>query len=276
MTTHTASTRSLSLGWLTLPSSSPLELIDAAGSAGIGSVGIRLAPPPGDPSPAIAANPALLREMAAALRHHGVALSEMGGIWLNGPRPSSWCRPALEAGARLGARHAIAVVAETQPNKALDDFCDLCDAAAEHGIGVAIEFVVYSAVKTVEDAAAFVRRSGRHNASVLVDALHLHRSGGSAASLASVPPELISIVQLCDGPARAPETVAGLQEEARRDRLDPGEGELPLRAFVEAFPPGTPLELEVPKLSAAGMPARQRIQELVARTREFLASIGST
>lgn len=269
---RSTSHRSLSLGWLTLPSASPVELIEAAAAADIGSVGIRLAPPPGDPSPSIAANPALQREIQAALRHHGIALSEMGGIWLNGPRPTDWCRSALEAGARLGARHCITVITEPDPSKALDDFVDLCDAAAGQGLGVAIEFVVYSAVKTVEDAVALARRSGRANASVLVDALHLHRSGGSVASLAAVPPELISIAQLCDAPAQAPTTLAHLQDEARRDRLDPGEGGLPLRAFVDALPPGLPLELEVPKLAAAGMSPCQRIQELAARTREFLAA----
>lgn len=263
--------RALSLGWLTLPDASPLELIEAAAAGDIRSVGIRLAPPPGDPRPAIADNAPLLREMAAALHHHGVALHEMGGIWLNGPRPSSWCKPALEAGSRLGAQHAIALIMERDPHKRLDDFCDLCDAASEHGLGVAIEFVIYSAVKTIEDAVALVRQSGRSNASVLVDALHLHRSGGSVAALAAIPPEMISIAQLCDAPALAPDTLAGLQHEARCDRLDPGEGGLPLRAFVAALPAHFPLELEIPKLACAGVPGPARIRALAATTREFLA-----
>lgn len=262
----------LSVGWLTLPEAGPVEFIDAAGAAGFVSVGIRLAPPPGDPQPPIAGNAALLREMEAALRHHGLALHEMGGIWLNGPQPSSWCLPALEAGARLGAKYAIAVITEPDPAKRLADFVDLCDAAAPFGIGIAIEFVKYSAVKTIEDAHQLVLDSGRRNASILVDSLHLNRSGGNAESLRRIPPELISIAQLCDAPAQAPADIAGLQHEARRDRLDPGLGGLDLRSFVAAVPPGLTLELEIPCLVGAGLSGKQRLQQTMQRTRDFLAT----
>lgn len=260
----------LSVGWLTLPDAGPVEFIDAAGTAGFESVGIRLAPPPGDPRPAIAGNAALLREMQAALNHHGIVLHEMGGIWLNGPLPSSWCKPALEAGARLGANYAIAVLTDPDPGKRLADFVDLCDAAAPLGIGIAVEFVKYSAVPTVEDAYRLVVESGRTNASILVDALHLSRSGGSAESLRKIPPTLISIAQLCDAPGQAPADVPGLQREARQERLDPGFGGLDLRGFVSAVPAHLTLELEVPSRAAASLGNAARLKQLMQRTRDFL------
>jgi sugar phosphate isomerase/epimerase len=264
--------QALSVGWLTLPRATPVEFIDAAGAAGFASVGIRLAPPPGDPQPPIAGNAALLRDIDAALRHRGVALHEMGGIWLNGPRPSSWCLPALEAGARLGARYAIALITEPDPVKRLADFVDLCEAAATFGIGIAIEFVKYSAVKTIEGACDLVMESGMRNASILADALHLYRSGGNVESLRRIPPELVTIAQLCDAPAQAPADNAGLQYEARHDRLDPGLGGLDLHGFVAAVPPGLVLELEIPCLASADMSAEDRLKQAMRHTREFLAS----
>lgn len=263
--------RELALGWMTLPQALPMELIDAAVTNEIREVSIRLRPPMSDPRPAIADDKTLLREIAAALRHHGLHLYNMGGLWLDGVKPRSCYRPALEAGAALGTSHVVTILTEPDANKGLDNFCELCDIAAEHGLKVAVEFVVYSQIKTIEDAVALVRASGRANAGILVDSLHLNRSGGSAQSVRAVPAELVSIVQLCDAPAAAPTTTAGLQHEARLNRLDPGDGGLPLHDFVHAIPPMLPLELEVPNASLSAIAPAQRVRKLVERTRRLLS-----
>ncbi len=263
--------RELVLGWMTLPEASPLELIEAAVASDLRKISIRLKPPLGDPRPAIAEDDTLLREVAAAIRHHGLHLYDMGGLWLSGERPGSWCRPALEAGARLGAEHVVTVITETDACRKAEHFAELCDLAAEYGMRVALEFVIYSQVRTLEEAVVLVRDSGRPNAGVLIDSLHLSRSGGSAQSVLSAPTALVSMVQLCDGKAAAPTTVAGLQAEARRERLDPGDGALPLLDFVRAIPPALPIELEVPNALLSHLSATERVRRLVERTRRLLA-----
>ena len=110
-------------------------------------------------------------------------------------------------------------------------------------------------VKTLADALALIERSGTANAAVTVDALHLARSGGSPAQVAALNAAQISYVQLCDGPASVPPQ--GYAWEAATERMLPGEGELPLRALVEAVPPGVLLAVEAPsqRRRDAGLPA---------------------
>ena len=88
-----------------------------------------------------------------------------------------------------------------------------------------------------------MNRAGRPNGRILVDLLHVARSGGTAADLAKLPASLIGHVQLSDAPLAAPPDDA-LVTEARGRRLPPGEGELPLVAMMNALPSGVPLSTE--------------------------------
>jgi hypothetical protein len=58
-------------------------------------------------------------------------------------------------------------------------------------------------VKTVDDAVRIVEQAQHPAGAVLVDALHLRRSGGSPADLAAVPTRRLPYAQLCDAPAGA-------------------------------------------------------------------------
>lgn len=263
----------LTLGWLTLPASGPLELIPAAAAAGFASVGLRVAPRPGDIKPGIAGDEALTREVEASLKHHGVGVFEMGSIWLDGERPIEWCYPALETGARLGARYVIALMAPgIAPVRMLSDFSKLCRQAGTLGLKVSIEFVRYLAVPTLQAADLLVTLSDQPNAGILVDALHLSRSGGSASELATIAPSRIHFAQLCDAAPAAPAPDA-LAYEARNNRLDTGEGGLPLADFMRALPPGTPLEVEVPHLAHKTLDPQARAQRAAETTRAFLRSL---
>ena len=264
----------LSLGWLSLPQASPLELISAAAGAGFSSVSLRIAADPGDPEPALASDPQMVRQVKAALSDTGIFLAEMGSIRMHGPRPSDWCLPSLEAGASLGAHTLIALIFEPNAHKRLEDFCDLCQAASVFGLRVAIEFALFSAVPTLEDAQALALASGMANAGIAVDALHLARSGGQPANLHRVAPELIFLAQLCDAPAVGPTDLAGLRQEARQHRLDPGCGDLPLVDFVLALPAYFPLELEVPCSLTAALSPAQRAKQIAERSRDFLSARG--
>jgi hypothetical protein len=59
-------------------------------------------------------------------------------------------------------------------------------------------------------------RADRPNGAVLLDALHLSRSGGAAAQLQDLPPGTINAAQLCDAPALQPRTEAEVIAEAGR------------------------------------------------------------
>ncbi|VTU45582.1 hypothetical protein [Variovorax sp. PBL-E5] len=107
---------------------------------------------------------------------------------------------------------------------------------------------------------------------MLIDLLHLWRSGGTAEMLRDVPSSALGSVQLCDARLQDP-TDAGLIDEARQGRLFPGEGELPLKAFMDALPAAIPVGAEVPcGQTHPGLGPWERAARACAASREFLAS----
>jgi sugar phosphate isomerase/epimerase len=86
---------------------------------------------------------------------------------------------------------------------------------------------------------------------VLIDTLHLARTGGTAADLAGLDPALFPYVQLCDGPAQRPTDMEGLIRQSGEARLDPGAGAFDLAGILDALPAGLPISLEVPDVRRA-------------------------
>ena len=264
----------LSLGWLTLSGATALEQIAAAASAGFSDVGLKFARRPGDTEPALSEKPWLFRDIASSLRDNRIALLNMGSIWLDGRPPLEWCRGALEAGSGLGARFVIAVASDPERRRVIDHFASLCEECGKLGMSVVIEFFAYSAVRTIEEAHRVVTASRHENAGILVDALHLFRSGGSADSLKRIPSKQILLAQICDAPARSP-LQAQLSYEERHDRLDAGTGGLPLLDFAESLPAHIPIEVEVPCKRYTNMGYDERAALAANAARRLLRSVGS-
>jgi sugar phosphate isomerase/epimerase len=185
-------------------------------------------------------------------------------------------RPALETGAALGAASATAIFRDiADPGLRLEKFVALCQAAAAFGLRVNAEFIFYNVLGSLPAAADLARRSGQPNAGVVVDILHLMRSGGSPAQIGEVEPRLIAHAQVCDGPA-------SVTEEARRlegsfNRLTPGEGAFPVRAFCDALPP-IPIGVEVPwrTPSLSGLTPMERVRLVAGGLRRTVGEAGAT
>ena len=80
---------------------------------------------------------------------------------------------------------------------------------------------------------------------MLVDTLHLARSGGRPDDLRRVPSRLLPYLQIADAPAEPPGRERDvLRDEALHGRLLPGDGALPLAATLAAVP-DVPLSLEL-------------------------------
>lgn len=136
----------------------------------------------------------------------------------------------------------------------------VCDVAATYGLGVDIEFMGWRRVDSLGEAIRVLEAAQVRNGGVLIDALHLARTGGSPADLKAVSPGLIRSVQICDAPAAGPCDEAGVIREARSGRLPPGEGELPLPELVAALPAEAAISVEVPVESA--LPPERRLKHL--------------
>ena len=134
-----------------------------------------------------------------------------------------------------------------------------------------LEFIPYSHIRSLEQAVALLADVGPANAGVLVDALHLSRSGGRP-DLAQYDPALFSYMHLCDAPA-IPPGPEGVRPEGREGRLYPGEGGLWLADFIRAFPRDTPIAIEAPSARRAGLPPAERASLAASGTRRLLREV---
>jgi sugar phosphate isomerase/epimerase len=135
-----------------------------------------------------------------------------------------------------------------------------------------LEFMVFSQVKTLAEACSVVRQAAVPGAGVLVDALHLWRSGGTVADLATLKGEELAYIQLCDARATPPR-LKDLRAEARGDRFYPGDGGLDLASLLAALPAGLPLSVEAPCAAHAALPAVERGRLCGERTRAFITRL---
>ncbi|MGA9276643.1 sugar phosphate isomerase/epimerase family protein [Ilumatobacter sp.] len=151
----------------------------------------------------------------------------------------------VEAAAAVGARNLLVVSRGVDDERFTTRFGELCDLAAPHGIGCSIEFLAFMSVSSLPQSLAVLDAVDRPNGGVLIDALHLARTGGSpdeVAEIAAVAPERLAYAQLCDGPAEAPDDAYA---DALDGRMNVGDGGLPVHALVDAFPSHTAFSMEI-------------------------------
>ena len=264
--------RELSLAHLTVLDATPPELVSVAAAAGFRRVGIRLTATPsvGVPPYDMLGDTPVLRETLRRLADTGVSVLDVEFLRFEPENPIGIPEGFLEAGARLGAKYVLVMSAEPEEARTLDRFGELCDRAAQYDLHVCLEFAIYTGVRTLAHAARMVRQADRSNASVLVDALHFSRSGGTPGDIARVDPSLFRYAQICDAAPGMPTEAPELIREARTGRLLPGEGVLPLADLVRALPASTTLSVEAPVRATAALPAFERAQRAYRAMRALL------
>ncbi len=224
----------------------PPELFDLAAEAGYVRVGLRMH----QAAPGTIFYP-IAREAAKVLRARAVAarveIYDVEFISLGRNLDVSALEPWMAIAAELGASRVNTGASGDDPDIGgnAERFGALCDLAQRHGLGVDLEFMCWrKPIASVHDAVEIVSRAARPNGRILIDLLHVVRSGGTAADLANVPAGLIGHIQLSDAPL-APPPEAEIPAEARERRWPPGEGDLPLLELMNALPAGIPLSTEV-------------------------------
>lgn len=243
--------RTFSLDQLTVLGVRPAEMVEIAARAGYGAIcpfagighGFGLPTVPlraGDPDTVA---------MARALRDTGVFINSADGFALYEGVPMDEMRAAVDLMAQLGARHLVTLNFDSDDARAEDNFGQLYQWARAAGLRLLLEFTPLSRIAGLADALAWRERTGAQELGLVVDLLHLNKSGGSPADLAALDPALIGGAQLCDGPL-AP-TEEEYAEAAVHERMVPGEGELPCRAFLAALPADLVVGVEVPLSSRA-------------------------
>jgi sugar phosphate isomerase/epimerase len=266
--------RRLSLAHLTVLDADPLTLIEAAAAGGFDAIGLRIvAPMPTDRIVPVVGDEAMIRAIQTRLADRGLEILDVEAVWLFPDADIPGYRPAFEVAERLGARHVLVVGNDPDEARVTEHFARFCELARPHGLIAMLEFIPYCHTRTLGDALRVVRASGAPNAGVLLDTLHLARSGGSAADIATLDSSLIAYAQLCDARAARPATIDALRQEARAGRRYPGEGALDLAAFVAALPAGLPLGIEAPCAEYAHLDPVERARRCGAATRAVLDSL---
>ena len=213
------------------------------------------------------------REVASRLRDTGTIALDVEPVILG---PDGGAGDALiDAAVALGARFVLVASRSPVAPALVDRFGALCDRALAGGITVVLEFLPIFAVASLADALSVVRDAARPNGGVLVDNLHLSRSGGSTADLESVEPGLLPYLQLADAPAEpADGSLGGLVDEALHGRVLLGDGALDVTAVLDAVP-GVPLsfELRSRSLVLAYPDPTERARAVLANWHAFAAPV---
>lgn len=252
----------------------PVEYVTLAADLGCGHVTTGLGPTPWNPCSfppwSLRDDPALRREMAAAMRDRGVVISVASGFSLRAETEVRDLAADMDLLAGLGARQVGTVGMDRDIARAHDQLAQLTEMAVQRGMDVVLDYSPHQAINSLEMACAALRHTGSPHALLSIDAMHFFRGGGTAAELARLDPHLIGYAQLCDVPL-APKH-SDYAREATFERLVPGEGELPLTDFVAALPADVIYGVETPILSEIekGRSLRQILTRAVTASRRLL------
>jgi sugar phosphate isomerase/epimerase len=216
---------------------------------------------------------ALRREMIAAMHDRGVSISLGEGLTV---RPGGDVRDYasdLDIMYELGVRRINTVSMDPDLSRSFDQFGALAEMAAERGVETTTELAPSLTVADLPTALAAVRHVGRPDFKLLIDTMHLVRSGSTAADIAAVDPELIGYVQICDAPLKP--RFESYFEESMYERMAPGTGELGLLEIVAALPRDRVFALETPLRSEAeaGVGPHERLGRCVEATRNLFAQL---
>jgi sugar phosphate isomerase/epimerase len=263
---------SLSLSHLSALDMAPPDLVSVAGEAGYQAVGLRLNPAaPGAVSYPLGTGTPALKETLRRMKDTGVAVYDVEFIPLIPEIDVAGCEPLFETAANLGAQRVNVSGDDPDFTRLAARFAELCELAGRYGLGVDLEFMRWRQVGSLAQAAEIVRSAGNPNGAVLLDALHLFRSGGSAEDVATLESGLLRSVQLCDAPAEAPPPDR-IIDEARNHRLAPGNGGLPLAELVNRLPTNVAFAVEVPMPPNAGSSPLTHLRRLREAAQTLLAA----
>src|SRR5262245_52436126 len=186
----------LSLAYITVGAAAPVEQIEAAAAAGFDAAGLRIVPLSHlNIDYGVIGNRERIREINRARERTGVGVFDVEVFTLGEKTDIARLLPALETSAELGASFVQAVSEDPDAARAAATFAALCDAAGRFGLRVSLEFMRFRNLRTVEESLALLVAADRPNGGVLIDALHLARSGGTPAAVAALPRGRIAYMQ---------------------------------------------------------------------------------
>lgn len=252
-----------------VPEFGPVDTIEAAAAGGFDMVGLWVEPADWTAQ--------TTRQARAALAATGLPLLDVEVIWLKPDSRDDDHRKVIDVGAELGARNVLCVSSDPDHGRNAARLAMLCEHAAPARIRVALEFGVFTEVKSLARALSILDAVDHPARALLLDPIHLDRSGATLSQVAAIDPALLPYAQFCDAPAERPdpEDFAAVIEDAIDLRQQCGEGALPLAALYQALPAGIPLSIELRSraLRDAFPHPALRAAQVAAATRAWLEQL---
>jgi sugar phosphate isomerase/epimerase len=270
----------LSIDFISVFGLPPVEHIALAAELGCEHISIGLTPMPANPHRysawSLREDSGLRRDVVSALQDCGVTISLGEGFLV---RPGTDVRDAaldMDHMHELGVSTVNILSLESDRTRGLQQLAAFADMALDRRMRATLEFLPGLPIGDLAAAVAAVRAVDRPNFQLLLDAMHVFRSGAQPAHIAALDPALIGYAQLCDVPLVS--KFASYADEARHERLPPGEGGLPLLDFVSVLPRDLILGLEIPMLGRAehGISPHDRLIGCVKGARDLLAECHRT
>lgn len=228
----------LSLAAGTLPEFQPAEVAQAAGQAGYSHVGFTIEPEKW--------NQQARRATLDAIRVHALSVLDVEVVWIaEGGKLTDDHKCIIDAGLELGAANVLVVSSEPDHDRTADALRQLCQWAAPGNMRVALEFLMITAVQSMDDALAIIRKADHPAAALLVDTLHFQRAGHRPEELKKMEACLLPYTQICDGNLDCDPSFEAYLEDAIDLRSCPGEGALPVADVIKALPKDIALSLEI-------------------------------
>lgn len=249
-----------------VPECGPLETIRAAAAGGFDAVGFWVEPENWTAQ--------TTRDCRTALADTGLELLDVEVVWIKPDSDMAAHKAVLDIGAELGAKNVLCVSSDPDMGATAARLAELCVHAEASNMRVALEFGIFTEVKNLAIAMEVLDDVAHSLRALLIDPIHVDRSGTSAIEIASVPRELLPYAQFCDAPAKRPDP--SNFDEIITDAIDLreqcGEGGLDLVAIYNALPANIPLSIELrSKALRDGFPdPGERAKAVAAATRRWL------
>jgi sugar phosphate isomerase/epimerase len=258
----------ISLASGVVPEFGPLDTVRAAATAGFDAVGLWVEPEDW--------TPATTRDVRAALADTGLPLLDVEVIWLKPDSSMDQHRRSIDIGAELGAANVLCVSSDPDHAATAARLNALCRHAEGSAMRVALEFGIFTEVRDLRTALGVLEAAAHPLAALLIDPIHVDRSGSSIAEIAALDPALLPYAQFCDAPAKRPDPADfdAVITDAIDLREQCGAGALPLGALYRALPAGIPLSIELrSKALRDRFPgAAERACAVAAATRAWLGA----
>ncbi|KQQ79140.1 hypothetical protein ASF70_00120 [Rhizobium sp. Leaf321] len=264
--------RKWSLSFLTGLGVAPEEAVRAAAEAGYDYLGLRLMPAfPGGLAYPLMDEPARVKSLISLMGDSGVAVFDVEMIRISPDFDPEPLLPFLECAGQLGARAILVAGDDADEGRLTASFVKLCEAARPFGLSMDLEFMPQSELRDLAAATRVLTAADQPNQGVIIDTLHVSRARTTIEEITAVPRKWLNYVQICDAPAKIPETREELNYTARHARLLPGEGELDLAGMFAAMLADLPVAVEIPNdEQSAGLSAAEWAKRTLIASRRIL------